>query len=108
MYYREPSKKIRDRYKLLNKDLIVEVSPSLFNYNNKYCLTYEQHNIYRSYHYVSCNCLCFYNIYICKHVLLLADKLNLRVKGFTKLELFATNNKPGPKKKSKTYALEVA
>ena len=82
LYYREPNKKMKDKYKSLSKDLIIEVSPTLFNYDNKYSLTFEKHNIYRLFHYISCNCLCFYNVYVCKHVLLLADKLNLRLKGF--------------------------
>ncbi len=105
LYYREPNKKMKDKFKSLSRDLIVEVSANLFNYSNKYCLRYEPHNIYRSFQYVSCNCLCFYNIYICKHALLLADKLNLRLKGFTREEVFATNNKRGPKKKSKSNPL---
>ena len=53
---------------------------------------------------VYCGCFCFYDKYICKHVVVLTVHLNLIVKGVSEdrnlVENFTVRSKPGKKKKS--------
>ena len=73
---------------------------------NKYQLWSFPNTMYKDFDYICCNCYSYYKSYVCKHAVKLADKFGLKLKGYSKVEVFAVNAKRGAKKKPKTNPLQ--
>ena len=51
------------------------------------------------------SCHCFYKLYVCKHVVRVAELYDNKLKGYNKIRVFAVNSKRGPKPKKKQNCL---
>ena len=104
-YFREPENQMKQKARLLSESSFVidKLQQNTYNYMDKYKLWVTPNVIYQGFNCISCSCNCFYKSYVCKHAIKLADTFGFKLKGYNKVEVFATNAKRGPKPKKKTH-----
>ena len=75
-----------------------------FEYN-KYVINRYNNQIYTDYDFSTCSCHCFYKLYVCKHVVRVAELYDYKLKGYNKIRVFSLNSKRGPLPKKKQNGL---
>ena len=69
--------------------------------NVQYSISVYPNKIYTHYHYITCSCHYYYKSFNCKHVVRVSDLYGYKIKGYTKVKVFAINSKRGAKRKNK-------
>ena len=84
---------MKQKAKLLSESSFVidKSQQNTYNYMDKYKLWVTQNVMHQGFNFISCSCYCFYKSYVCKHAIKLADTFGFKLKGFNKVEVFATN-----------------
>ena len=110
-YYRAPTSAMLKKAKLINEKAILKTNEDTFYYHkhdkldpskvvyNKYCIQRFDNKVYPHFDFFYCSCYSFYKYYVCKHIVKVCDLFNYKLKGYTKIKVFATNSKRGPKNK---------
>ena len=106
-YYRKPDSPMKvlakstyfDQFKLVTDPC--GLNRLYYQCDEKYVILIIDSPIYNGYKSFYCGCVCFYDKYICKHVVALTIHLNLIVKGISEdrnlIEKFIIRSKPGKK-----------